>query len=118
MGGKIYTVKPTTAFSNQSISLPKGREQAEKGDLKESLVDYLERGLLLGLLVLFLVLSVFLARKVYQYFLYHAEKRRLAEENRVLTSEISRLTSKEALEEKAKKLGLRPPKPQEIIRLP
>jgi hypothetical protein len=46
------------------------------------------------------------------------EKNKLSQENVYLTSELTRLTSKEVLEEKAKKLGLRPPREKDIIRVP
>jgi cell division protein FtsB len=46
------------------------------------------------------------------------EKNKLSQENVYLNSELTRLTSKEMLEEKAKKLGLRPPREKDFIRVP
>jgi cell division protein FtsL len=133
MAGKVYTVKPGGSFMKEvsrpsresrdmlkpTVSKPKARLE-EKGEesLREVLIDYIEKGTLLLLTVFFLVVSVFFAHKLYQYFMVRVEKNRLSQENVYLTSELTRLTSKEMLEEKAKKLGLRPPREKDIIRVP
>ncbi|MCC6025360.1 MAG: hypothetical protein LM575_00120 [Caldimicrobium sp.] len=129
MAGKVYTVKPGGSFIKENlrpsresremlkpiVSKPKARSEES---LREVLIDYIEKGALLLLTVLFLVVSVFFAHKLYQYFMVRVEKSKLSQENVYLTSELTRLTSKEMLEEKAKKLGLRPPTEKDIIRVP
>jgi cell division protein FtsL len=133
MAGKVYTVKPGGSFMKENlrpsresremlkptVSKPKARSE-ERGEesLREVLIDYIEKGVLLLLTVLFLVVSVFFAHKLYQYFMVRVEKNKLSQENVYLTSELTRLTSKEMLEEKAKKLGFRPPTEKDIIRVP
>jgi cell division protein FtsL len=133
MAGKVYTVKPGDSLIKEAsrrsresrdmlkptVLKPKARSE-ERGEesLLEVLIDYLEKGALLLLTVLFLVVSVFFAHKLYQYFMVRVEKRKLSQENVYLTSELTRLTSKEMLEEKAKRLGLRPPREKDIIRVP
>jgi cell division protein FtsL len=133
MAGKVYTVKPGDSFIKEAprrsresremlkptVSKPKARiEEMGEESLREVLIDYVEKGALLLLTVLFLVVSVFFAHKLYQYFMVRVEKRKLSQENVYLTSELTRLTSKEMLEEKAKRLGLRPPREKDIIRVP
>jgi len=132
MAGKVYTVKPGGSFMKENlrpsrgggemlkptVSKPKVRSEEREESLREVLIDYLEKGALLLLTVLFLVVSVFFAHKLYQYFMVRVEKNKLSQENVYLTSELTRLTSKEMLEEKAKKLGLRPPTEKDIIRVP
>ncbi len=132
MAGKVYTVKPGGSFMKEAprpsrgggemlkptVSKPKVRSEEREESLREVLIDYLEKGALLLLTVLFLVVSVFFAHKLYQYFMVRVEKNKLSQENVYLTSELTRLTSKEMLEEKAKKLGLRPPREKDIIRVP
>lgn len=132
MAGKVYTVKPGGSFMKEAprlsrgggemlkptVSKPKVRSEEREESLREVLIDYLEKGALLLLTVLFLVVSVFFAHKLYQYFMVRVEKNKLSQENVYLTSELTRLTSKEMLEEKAKKLGLRPPTEKDIIRVP
>ena len=132
MAGKVYTVKPGGSFTKENlrpsrgggemlkptVSKPKVRSEEREESLREVLIDYLEKGALLLLTVLFLVVSVFFAHKLYQYFMVRVEKNKLSQENVYLTSELTRLTSKEMLEEKAKKLGLRPPTEKDIIRVP
>ncbi|MFZ8832161.1 MAG: hypothetical protein ACO2OY_08450 [Thermodesulfobacteriaceae bacterium] len=133
MAGKVYTVKPGGSFMketlhpsresremlNPTVLKPKVRtEERRKESLREVLIDYIEKGALLLLTVLFLVVSVFFAHKLYQYFMVRVEKNKLSQENVYLNSELTRLTSKEMLEEKAKKLGLRPPTEKDIIRVP
>jgi len=132
MAGKVYTVKPGGSFMKEAprpsrggvemlkptVSKPKVRSEEREESLREVLIDYLEKGALLLLTVLFLVVSVFFAHKLYQYFMVRVEKDKLSQENVYLTSELTRLTSKEMLEEKAKKLGLRPPTEKDIIRVP
>ena len=133
MAGKVYTVKPSGSFIKETsrssrggvetlkptVSKPKARIEEEREEsLRDILIDYVEKGLLLVFTVLFLVISVFFAHKLYQYFMVIGEKKRLSQENAFLTSELTRLTSKEMLEEKAKKLGLRPPREKDIIRVP
>jgi cell division protein FtsL len=133
MAGKVYTVKPGGSFMkealhpsresremlNPTVLKPKARtEERRKESLREVLIDYIEKGALLILTVLFLVVSVFFAHKLYQYFMVRVEKNKLSQENVYLNSELTRLTSKEILEEKAKKLGLRPPTERDIIRVP
>jgi len=133
MAGKVYTVKPGSSFMKEAsrpsrgggemlkpiVSKSKARSE-ERGEesLREVLIDYIEKGALLLLTVFFLVVSVFFAHKLYQYFMVRVEKNKLSQENVYLTSELTRLTSKEMLEEKAKKLGLRPPTEKDIIRVP
>jgi len=132
MAGKVYTLKPGGSFTKENlrpsrgggemlkptVSKPKVRTEEREESLREVLIDYLEKGALLLLTVLFLVVSVFFAHKLYQYFMVRVEKNKLSQENVYLTSELTRLTSKEMLEEKAKKLGLRPPTEKDIIRVP
>ena len=132
MAGKVYTVKPGGSFMKENlrpsrgsvemlkptVSKPKARSEEREESLREVLIDYIEKGALLLLTVLFLVVSVFFAHKLYQYFMVRVEKNKLSQENVYLTSELTRLTSKEMLEEKAKKLGLRPPTEKDIIRVP
>lgn len=132
MAGKVYTVKPGGSFMKENlrpsrgggemlkptVSKPKVRSEEREESLREVLIDYIEKGALLLLTVLFLVVSVFFAHKLYQYFMVRVEKNKLSQENVYLTSELTRLTSKEMLEEKAKKLGLRPPTEKDIIRVP
>lgn len=133
MAGKVYTVKPGGSFMkeashpsresremlNPTVLKPKARtEERRKESLREVLIDYIEKGALLLLTVLFLVVSVFFAHKLYQYFMVRVEKNKLSQENVYLNSELTRLTSKEMLEEKAKKLGLRPPREKDFIRVP
>jgi cell division protein FtsL len=133
MAGKVYTVKPGGSFMKEAsrpfresrdmlkptVSKPKARlEERGEETLREVLIDYIEKGALLFLIVLFLVVSVFFAHKLYQYFMVRVEKNKLFQENVYLTSELTRLTSREMLEEKAKRLGLRPPREKDIIRVP
>jgi cell division protein FtsL len=129
MAGKVYTVKPGGSFMRENLrpsresremlkpTVLKPKVRSEES-LREVLIDYIEKGALLLLTVLFLVVSVFFAHKLYQYFMVRVEKNKLSQENVYLTSELTRLTSKEMLEEKAKKLGLRPPTEKDIIRVP
>jgi cell division protein FtsL len=132
MAGKVYTVKPGGSFMKEAsrpsresrdmlkptVSKPKARSEEREESLREVLIDYIEKGALLLLTVLFLVVSVFFAHKLYQYFMVRVEKNKLSQENVYLTSELTRLTSKDVLEEKAKRLGLRPPREKDIIRVP
>jgi cell division protein FtsL len=133
MAGKVYTVKPGGSFMKETLhpsresremlnptvlKLKVRTEERRKESLREVLIDYIEKGALLLLTVLFLVVSVFFAHKLYQYFMVRVEKNKLSQENVYLNSELTRLTSKEKLEEKAKKLGLRPPTEKDIIRVP
>ncbi len=132
MAGKVYTVKPESSLINRpashssgyvkrlkpTVSKPTGQaERMEEENLKEVIIDYIEKGALLLLTLLFLVVSIFFAHKIYQYLIIKVEKNKLSQEYTYLTSEITRLTSREMLEEKAKKLGLRPPRENDIIRV-
>ena len=133
MAGKVYTVKPSGSYMKEAlrpsresramlkptVSKPKARtEEIGEKSLREVLIDYIEKGALLLLTVIFLVVSVFFAHKLYRYFMVRVEKNKLSQEYVYLTSELTRLTSNEMLEEKAKKLGLRPPTEKDIIRVP
>lgn len=113
MAGKIYTLKPSLDY-NYPI---KGDKSIEKISLKERFLEWLGDFLLILLVVLLLILTVGIAYKSMVYFKIKLEKRTLNAERVQLERELSRLTSREVVLEKAKALGLREPQEYDIIRL-
>ncbi len=113
MSGKVYTFKPDLAYRK---SLYKEKEK-EEISIKERLLEAIETLLLFILLILCLVLSVVVAYKSLIYIKIKSEKRTLLLEKKQLQEQLSQLTSREVVLEKAKKLGLRLPTEKDSINL-
>jgi len=113
MSGKVYTVKP-------NVITPKRLDTKTKDEsinLREQFSSALEGFLILILSILFLLVTIGIAYKSYLYIKIKKEKARVLAEKMVLEDELNRLTSREVLLEKARKLGLREPKKEEVIYL-
>lgn len=113
MSGKVYTVKPNVITPKRLNTNAK----EESITLKERFSLALEGFLILILSVLFLLVTIGIAYKSYLYIKIKKEKARVIAEKMVLEEELNRLTSREVLLEKARKLGLREPKKEEVIYL-
>lgn len=113
MNGKVYTVKPGVSYRAST----RREKTEERVSLKERVLDFLETGLMILLLSVFLFLSVAVAYKSLVYFKIKMDRRALSSEKVQLEKELSQLTSREVLVEKAKALGLRPPQEKDEIRL-
>jgi len=113
MSGRVYTVKPNVITPKRLNTSAK----AESISLKERFSSALEGFLLLFLSVLFFLITFGIAYKGYLYIKIKKEKARVLAEKMVLEEELNRLTSREVLLEKARKLGLREPKKEEVIYL-
>lgn len=113
MGGRVYTLKPSLDY-NYSTKRDKNTEEIS---LKERFLEWLGNFLLILLAVLFLIITIAIAYKALVFFKIKFEKRTLNAEKVQLERELSRLTSREVVSEKAKALGLREPQEHDIIRL-
>ncbi len=114
MSGKVYTLKPDVAYKPTTTHKEKAKEEVS---LKEKLKERFEAFLLLLMIVLLLVSSVGVAYKSMLYFELKNEKRKLLFERAQLEELLNRLTSREILLEKAKKLGLRQATDRDTITL-
>lgn len=113
MAGKVYTFKPDVNY--QRVNAKGGIE--EKPSLKERVLDAFEVFLLIVLFSVFIVATAGVAYKSFIYFKIKKEKRALISEKVILEEQLNRLTSREIILDKAKKLGLRPPKEEDYIYL-
>lgn len=113
MNGKVYTVRPGMGYRT---SVKRERVE-ERVSYRERMLDFLETSLIVLLLAILLVLTTLVAYKSLIYFKMKMDKRALSLERAQLEKELSQLTSREVLMEKAKALGLRPPQDKDQIRL-
>lgn len=113
MNGKVYTLKPDVAYKRQVYK----EKTTQEISFKERFLESVETFILFLLISLFLVLSVGVAYKSLLYIKVKNEKRVLLLEKNQLQEQLNRLTSREVVLEKAKKLGLRPPAEIDYINL-
>ncbi|MGC8871396.1 MAG: hypothetical protein ACP5KO_00165 [Caldimicrobium sp.] len=113
MAGKVHTLKPDVNY--QRISPRKKAE--EEVSLKERIREAFESLLLIILFSILIVATAGVAYKSFIYFKVKREKNHRLAEKMVLEEQLNKLTSREILLDKARKLGLRPPKEEDYIYL-